>query len=103
LLAPASLTAFTIACWRMAAKVHMTMDLPWIENAAPFNGLFSRWQSWLMAAGLLLLSVSVLDRYGRRAQDSDSAPADTRRMRKALEPSMPVFRAFLKSDLGRND
>jgi hypothetical protein len=62
-LAPAALGAFTMGCWRIAA------DLRWTNTFLISNGLFSHWQVWLASAALLLVSVSALDRYGRRGME----------------------------------
>jgi hypothetical protein len=60
LLAPAALIAFTMAGWRIAT------DLRWISRFAWGTGVFPRWQAWLTTAVILLISVSVLDRYGSK-------------------------------------
>jgi hypothetical protein len=59
LSAPAAVLAFTMAIWDIAAH------LRWTNSFAISSGIFSHWQVWLAAAALLLISVSVLDRYGR--------------------------------------
>jgi hypothetical protein len=59
LLAPASLTAFTLACWRIAA------DLRWTNAFLFSTGILSRWQVWLAASAIFLFPISALNRYGR--------------------------------------
>jgi hypothetical protein len=59
LLAPAGLIAFVLAIWRLAA------DLNWANSFAIPSGLFSHWQVWLGAAGLLQVCSHLLNRYGR--------------------------------------
>jgi hypothetical protein len=49
LLAPCALVAFTLTCWSVAA------DLRWTSGFFVSTGLFSHWQSWLVASSLLLL------------------------------------------------
>ena len=59
MLAPAALTAFTMAFWRVAA------DMRWTSAFVISSGLFSHWQVWLATAAILLLFASALNRYGR--------------------------------------
>lgn len=66
-LAPASLAAFTMGCWQIAAQ------LRWLDPLVPWNGVFSRGQVWLAAAAVLLMLVSILDRYGNRAEECEAA------------------------------
>lgn len=63
LLTPASLVAFTMAIWRVAADLHWTGDF------IISSGFLSHWQVWLIAASLLLLCASVLNRWGTRNND----------------------------------
>jgi hypothetical protein len=65
LLTPASLVAFTMAIWRVAADLHWTGDF------IISSGFLSHWQVWLIAASLLLLCASILNRWG--ARDNDEA------------------------------
>jgi hypothetical protein len=58
LLAPASLAAFTAGCWQIAA------ELRWIP-ALFTTGVSSHWQVWLTASAVLLLAVTVLDRFAQ--------------------------------------
>jgi hypothetical protein len=58
LLAPAALTAFTMAFWRVAA------DMRWTGAFVISSGLFSHWQVWLATAAILLLFASALNRFG---------------------------------------
>jgi ABC-type nitrate/sulfonate/bicarbonate transport system permease component len=57
LLTPAGVIALFLALWRMAA------DLNWTNSFAIPSGLFSHWQVWLGAAGLLQACAHVLNRY----------------------------------------
>jgi len=54
LLTPCALIAFTLTCWSMAA------DLRWTSGFFVSRGIFSHWQSWLLASALLLLVSRVL-------------------------------------------
>jgi hypothetical protein len=63
LLMPASLAAFTMAIWRVAADLHWTGDF------IISSGFLSHWQVWLVAASLLLLCASILNRWGTRDND----------------------------------
>ncbi|MEX2262462.1 MAG: hypothetical protein WD696_10940 [Bryobacteraceae bacterium] len=65
LLAPASMTAFVLAAWRIAA------DLRWTSEFGIADGLFSHWQVWLVGAIALQVFATVLNRYGHR---NDPAP-----------------------------
>lgn len=60
LLAPASLAAFTIGFWRIAVQ------LRWMNPVLVWDGALSHGPVWLVAAAVLLVLVSVLDRYGHR-------------------------------------
>jgi len=59
LLTPTAVVASALALWRIAA------DLNWTNSFAIPSGLFSHWQVWLGAAGLLQLCSILLNRYGR--------------------------------------
>jgi hypothetical protein len=63
LLTPASLAAFTMAIWRIAADLHWTGDF------IISTGLLSHWQVWLGAACVLLLCASILNRWGTNSTD----------------------------------
>ncbi|MGA7413131.1 MAG: hypothetical protein WBW33_21825 [Bryobacteraceae bacterium] len=65
LLTPASLAAFTMAIWRVAADLHWTGDF------IISSGFLSHWQVWLIAASILLLCASILNRWG--TGDNDEA------------------------------
>lgn len=65
LLTPLALAAFTMAFWRIAADLHWTGDF------IISTGLLSHWQVWLIAASVLLLCASILNRWG--AGDDDEA------------------------------
>lgn len=65
LLVPASLIAFTIACWGIAVNFH------WATNFFVPSGLFSHWQVWMIVAAVLILSARLLNRYvDRRERDA---------------------------------
>jgi hypothetical protein len=49
LLTPCALVAFTLTGWSVAA------DLNWTSAFFVSRGLFSHWQSWLVASSVLLL------------------------------------------------
>jgi hypothetical protein len=49
LLTPCALVAFTVTCWCVAA------DMQWTSGFFVSRGIFSHWQSWLLASALLLL------------------------------------------------
>ncbi|HYW42359.1 MAG TPA: hypothetical protein VE959_05855 [Bryobacteraceae bacterium] len=59
LLTPAAALAGVFALWRLAA------DLKWTSQFVIPSGLFSHWQVWVVAAGLLELCSHLLNRYGR--------------------------------------
>jgi hypothetical protein len=61
LLAPCALIAFTLTCWSVAA------DRRWTSGFFIARGVFSHWQSWLVASSLLFLIYRVL------AQGTDEA------------------------------
>jgi hypothetical protein len=63
--APASLAAFTAGCWQIAA------ELRWIP-ALFTTGISSHWQVWLAASALLLLAVTVLDRFAQSGDDRNT-------------------------------
>ena len=62
LLAPCALVAFTLTCWNMAA------GLRWTSGFIVSRGVFSHWQSWLVASSLLFLISRVL---GQSVDESD--------------------------------
>jgi hypothetical protein len=59
LLTPASVMAFVLAFWRVAADLNATGKFP-----IP-DGLFSHWQVWLTLAGSLQFCATLLNRYGK--------------------------------------
>lgn len=61
LLIPASLLAWTLTLWRLAA------DLRFAGTFAIEQGLFSHWQVWMGIALILQSGAILLNRYGRRA------------------------------------
>ena len=64
LLMPASLVAFTLAFWRIAA------DLRWTREFAISSGIFSHWQVWMAGAALLVVIAAILNRYGRNDRET---------------------------------
>lgn len=56
-MTPASLLAFALGSWRMAA------DLNWTDRFVIANGAFSHWQVWIAIAFLLQVAASLLSRY----------------------------------------
>ncbi len=56
LLVPSALVAFTVCLWALAAELHLTAGF-----FVP-RGLFSHWQTWLIAAALLFFAAHLLKR-----------------------------------------
>jgi len=70
-LTPAAVMASALGIWRLAADPH------WFSNFAIRRGLFSHWQVWLVAAGLLQTGSHLLNRYGRTDETAPSpAPSE---------------------------
>lgn len=61
LLTPAALVTFVLCLWSLAA------DLGWAGTFSIHDGVFSRWQSWLLVSVLLQAVSLVLNRYGSGA------------------------------------
>jgi len=61
LLIPASLMAYVLGFWRLAADLGVT-------NEFAIRGIFSHWQIWIVTAVVLHLAAGVLSRYGRGGQ-----------------------------------
>jgi hypothetical protein len=59
LMTPATVMAAVLAVWRLAADMKFTSAFPITD------GVFSHWQSWLVAALLLRSSELLLNRYGK--------------------------------------
>ncbi len=59
LLTPAAVMAFVLGFWRLGSDLKLTGEF------AISSGLFSHWQVWFAAAGLLQTCASILNRYGR--------------------------------------
>lgn len=59
LLAPAALTAFMLALWRLAS------DMSAAGRFGIQGGPFSHWQVWFVVAGVIALAAWSLNRYGR--------------------------------------
>ena len=68
LVTPATLLAFVLAFWRMAADMGVTSAFPITD------GLFSHWQVWLAIALCAQLFTTVLNRYGRDGHFKISRP-----------------------------
>ena len=68
LLTPATLMAFVLGLWRIAA------DLEWTNDFAIADGILSHWQVWIASALLLQLLTWLLNRYGR---GGDPGPTST--------------------------
>lgn len=62
LLSPAAFLAAVLGLWRIAA------DMSLAGNFAISSGLFSHWQVWLVAAGILQVCSHLLNRYGKRGE-----------------------------------
>jgi hypothetical protein len=58
LLTPAALVTFVLCIWSLAA------DLGWAGTFGIQNGVFSRWQTWLLVSVLLQAASLLLNRYG---------------------------------------
>ncbi|MDZ7637154.1 MAG: hypothetical protein U5J83_02685 [Bryobacterales bacterium] len=58
LLSPAALVTFVLSFWSLAA------DLGWAGTFGIQQGLFARWQTWLLVSVLLQAASLVLNRYG---------------------------------------
>lgn len=58
LLTPAALVTFVLCIWSLAA------DLGWAGTFGIRNGVFSRWQTWLLVSVLLQAVSLILNRYG---------------------------------------
>lgn len=54
LLAPCALVAFTLTCWSMAAEMR------WTAGFFVVRGVFSHWQSWLVASLVLFCLARLL-------------------------------------------
>jgi hypothetical protein len=62
LLTPIAAMALVLGCWRIGA------DLKWTGEFAISAGLFSHWQVWIVAACLLQISASFLNRLARASR-----------------------------------
>ncbi len=61
LMIPASLAAYALGFWRIAADLNLTGQF------AISQGLFSHWQVWIALGALIQGTAMTLSRYGRRA------------------------------------
>lgn len=70
MLTPAALMACALALWRIGTDMSLTGSFP-----IP-HGLFSHWQVWFVAAGVLQAGAVALSRYGNaQPEESPHAPA----------------------------
>jgi hypothetical protein len=68
LMAPASLAAYALGCWRIAS------DLRWAGDFAINRGIFSHWQVWIALGIGIQAGATTLRRVGRtRRQPSPEA------------------------------
>ncbi len=65
LLTPASVMAFALGCWRLAA------DLNWTHGFAIEHGPFSHWQVWITLAFGIQVVATILNRYADDAEPGD--------------------------------
>src|SRR5580658_7197116 len=61
LLVPASLMAYALGFWRVAADMRLAPE-------PGLSGIFAHWQVWIAAAVSLHAAASMLKRYGGRGQ-----------------------------------
>jgi hypothetical protein len=61
LLIPASLMAYVLGFWRLAADMGLAAGFA-------IAGLFSHWQMWIALAVVLHVTASILNRYGRAGE-----------------------------------
>jgi hypothetical protein len=59
LLQPPAVAASALAVWSIGASYK------WVGSFAFDRGLFSHWQTWLVAAAAIWLFASLLNRYGK--------------------------------------
>src|SRR4029078_12602243 len=67
LMIPASVAAYALGFWRVAADLNLTGEVPLSQ------GLFSHWQVWIALGAAIQASAMSLSRYGRRAEDHEEA------------------------------
>ncbi len=58
LLSPAALVAFVLGAWSLSA------DLGWTGEFGIRQGIFARWQTWLIISLLMQVAALLLNRYG---------------------------------------
>src|SRR5581483_370843 len=58
LLQPPAVAALALACWSIAA------GMQWVGAFAIASGVFSHWQTWILAAAGIWLCAHALNRYG---------------------------------------
>lgn len=64
LLQPPAVAAFSLALWSLAA------GFQWVGSFAFPSGLFSHWQTWVVAAGGIWLCAHALNRYGNNGDQT---------------------------------
>ncbi len=67
LLVPASLMAFMLACWRIAA------EMSYASEFAITEGPFSHWHVWAAIAAVLVFLAVKLNRYAKGDSTGDQA------------------------------
>lgn len=72
LMIPASVAAYALGFWRIAADLNLTGEF------AISKGLFSHWQVWIALGAAIQGSAVSLSRYGRRVDIRKDAPVSTR-------------------------
>jgi hypothetical protein len=63
LLSPAALVAFVLGAWSLGA------DLGWTGEFGIRQGIFARWQTWLIISMLMQIAALGLNRYGSRESE----------------------------------
>jgi hypothetical protein len=69
LMIPASLAAYALGFWRIAADLNLTGEF------AISQGLFSHWQVWIAMGAAIQGAAMTLSRYGRSAELGEDAAA----------------------------
>jgi hypothetical protein len=67
LMIPASLAAYALGFWRIAADLNLTGEF------AISRGLFSHWQVWIALGAAIQGAALTLSRYGRRSDLGEDA------------------------------
>ena len=71
LMIPASLAAYALGFWRIAADLNLTGQF------AISQGLFSHWQVWIALGAVIQGAAMTLSRYGRRGDLGEDIPASS--------------------------